>query len=67
MRFHKRPKSKHEIALAMGTSICICSCDCSHLVCSCPPIPTHQIQLDQSSQGYSDVNLQAGLAASAAV
>lgn len=67
MRFHKRPMSKHEVALAMGTSICVCTCDCSHLVCTCPPIPTHQIGSDQTSQGYNDMNLQSGLAAYSAV
>lgn len=66
MRFSKRPKSEHEIALAMGTTICICNCSCSSLVCSCPPIPTHQIQLDQTSQGLTSSAQQSSDAVSTA-
>ena len=65
MRFSKRPKSDHEIVLAMGTTVCICECSCT-FVCSCPPIPTHQIQPNQTSQGLGSATLQSNTAGSAA-
>lgn len=52
MKFNKRPMSDHETAFAMSQVLASCACDCSNLgACICPPIPTHQIQLDQATQG----------------
>lgn len=65
MRFSKRPKSEHEVAMAMGTTVCICNCSCTY-VCSCPPIPTHQIQLNQTTQGLGSATLQSNNAGTVA-
>lgn len=51
MKFHKRPVEDHEIALAMAVMACGCGCNCSAAGdCGCPPIPTHQIQYDQTAE-----------------
>lgn len=61
MKFHKRPVENQEIAFAMAVMACNGgSCNCSSLgPCDCPPIPTHQIQYDQSSSGKTTEGLQA--------
>ena len=60
MKFHKRPVETHEIALAMAVMACGgVSCNCSGLgPCECPPIPTHQIQYDQTSSDKTNAGLQ---------
>lgn len=60
MKFHKRPVDNHEIALAMAVTTCSANCNCSVFgPCGCPPIPTHQIQYDQSSEDQTTASLQA--------
>lgn len=52
MKFHKRPVSEHEAAFTMSQVLVSCACNCDNLgPCLCSPIPTHQIQYDQSEQG----------------
>lgn len=60
MKFNKRPLSDHETAFAMSQVLASCACDCASLgACSCPPIPTHQVQLDQTSQQQTTAFLEA--------
>lgn len=51
-KFAKRELSERENMVALAGMTCFCGCRCSG-VCSCPPIPTHQIQYDQESQGIT--------------
>lgn len=59
MKFHKRPVDNHEIALAMAVMACSGICNCFPVnPCQCPPIPTHQIQYDQTTDGQTTAGLQ---------
>ena len=46
----KKDLTKRELMVALATRPCFCGCGCNS-VCSCPPIPTHQIGIDQMSDG----------------
>ena len=50
MKFQKRTLSDQELAFAMSQSIISCVCGCEPQRCDCPPIPTHQIQMNQSDK-----------------
>lgn len=51
-KFAKRELSERENMMLLTTrGLCGCLCGCNGGMCSCPPIPTHQVQYDQESQG----------------
>lgn len=58
MKFHKRPMDDHEVSFAMSQATVHVLCDCATLSpCNCPPIPTHQIQYDQSTENQNTAHL----------
>ena len=58
MKFLKRPMDDHEVSFAMSQAATLTVCNCWDLnPCTCPPTPTHQIQLDQSSQHMTTEDL----------
>lgn len=60
MKFHKRPMDDHEVSFAMSQATALTVCNCwDFSACNCPAIPTHQIQLDQTTQGKTTSSLQA--------
>lgn len=50
MKFYKRSLNEQELAFAMSQTLISCACGCEPHRCDCPPIPTHQIQLNQSDE-----------------
>ncbi|GEM_PF-3417656 len=57
MKFHKRPMDDREKAFAMSQVLVDCACNCTGLKCICPSIPTHQVQLDQTSQEQTNTHM----------